>query len=106
RPVVVGVFQRLADGLALLVTGDVTELAVRLEPTVIIAHRAPAICRPRPGVIDAGEAFRLRLGDHRYRVIADHGAGLDALQRPYRGPLRTLVGLAHQPLHQVRHLVG
>ncbi len=102
-PVVVRVFERLADRLAFPVAGDVAELAVERQATVIVVHRALAEQRPRLCVVDAGEAFCMRLGDYHRRVVADHATGLHALQRPYRRAVGTLAGHPHQAVDQVRH---
>ncbi len=102
-PVVVGVLERLARRFPFLVAGHIAQAAIVGQAAIIVVHGAFTEQRPCACIVDAGEPLRLRLGQHHRRVVADHAAGFDALQRPDRSAVGTFGRHADQTVDQAGH---
>ena len=105
-PVVVTVLEGLGDGLVFEVAGDVVKLAVVVEAAVVVDHGALHHALVGELDVDAGEALVDGFGDDGGGVVAGHGAGLDALERPDGHAGGALVGHADEAVGEVGDAVG
>ena len=76
-------------------------LAVVAEAAIVVDHGALHHHFVGALPVDAGEAFVAGLGDDGGGVIAGHGAGLFALQRPHGHAGGALLGHADEGVHEV-----
>ncbi len=100
-PVVVTVFEGLADRLAFEVAGDVALGAVVAEALEVVDHGA--LHHHLVGALggDTGDALVDGLGDDGGGVIAGHGAGLAALEGPDGHACGALLGHADEGVGEV-----
>ena len=101
RPIIVGIFQGLTDGLIFLVTRNVAKITVLNQTSIVIGECPLSPKRVGFFVINAGNSFRVCFSQHGSGVIADHAAGFAGLEGPYRYSGWTL--LCH-PNHGVEHV--